>query len=52
MCYTYNSAELPRYPGFALFDKSPVSLYNTVNIAYTDKGKPIERWGRKATGLR
>lgn len=22
-----------------------------IDLASTDKGKPIERWGRKATGL-
>ena len=38
-------------PGFAPFDKSASIAYNAINMAYTDKGKPIERWGRKATGL-
>jgi hypothetical protein len=40
-------------PGFALFDKSASIAYNSINMmTYTDKGKLIERWGRKATGLR
>jgi len=25
--------------------------YKQSNLAPTDKGEPIERWGRKATGL-
>ena len=37
----------------ALLDKSIGIAYNVIiNLASTDKGRPIERWGRKATGLR
>lgn len=28
------------------------NLFNIFSIIYVEKGKPIERWGRKAAGLK
>jgi hypothetical protein len=51
LCYTRGAASCCAL-GLCLLDKSADVAYNVINPACTDKGKPIERWGRKATGLR